>query len=244
MIAVHTFGHLRTVSQCIDLFKQNVLDVLGPHDLFIHTWSETNRRTSSWYELNAEVEPVSESTLRLVRDTLTPSAMLVEDQVVFDDERDHEHISAMKMHESVRRSMALRLGVARPKAYDAVLVTRLDIQFRVPIDIRPFFEPLSVPPFDRSVMAITRDHTAHTKSQIIADRFGGRDCFFFGSQRTMDCFASMGLDPSIYVKSPLQERTGEVCFDNFIYSQGLNFQPLNIVSQDDWNVVRQWTPTA
>ena len=239
MIAVHTFGHLRTVLQCLDGFCEHVLAPLGEYDLFIHTWSETNRRTPSWYEVKVDIAPVGEDLVGRVRDRLRPAAMAVDEQVVDEADERLEYVSALKMHESIRRGVALRRGMQPAKDYRLVLFTRLDVAFRAPVDIAQFAEDVNRPPLERSVLCISRDHTSWSKSIWMSDRFGGRDVLFFGSQPTMDRFAEIGLDRRIYIRHPKHERTGEVAFDNFIYSQGLNLQVLNIISQDDWNVVRE-----
>lgn len=80
-IAVQLSGHLRTYQVCAPYLKKHLLD-LYDCDLFIHTWSQTEHTSQSWYDDGVRAAPTSvdDRTRKSINEIYSPKKIKIETQ--------------------------------------------------------------------------------------------------------------------------------------------------------------------
>ncbi|MCJ2087483.1 hypothetical protein MKK88_16055 [Methylobacterium sp. E-005] len=235
-VAIHYFGHLRTFRDCLPSHKQFLIAGSHQFDVFLHTWDHSDRRTESWYKVNGEIRNVENSDLEFLKKELAPVACSIEPQIFSPGERDLEYISSRKMHESLRKSLRLRLSCKFSPRPDLVIVIRPDILLKRQLDLDYLHTITQDPWLQRAVLTPTHHHPPCGIFQT--DRLAGRDSILIGSDEALSHFGSIGLDPSIYSRFPRYNQVGECFFDNFIFQRHLRWVPIEFLAPEDWEIRR------
>ncbi len=232
-IALHLHGHLRTFRECLPTLKNLFLAGFDV-DCFIHTWDLLERTTPSWRQSDIKPDPVQRDDIDYLIELLAPKRISVETQIP--GELGEEFMSISKSHESLRKSISLRIHSEYAyKEYALCLVTRPDIFIKKSINIDAI---VSILQGCSNKTLLQASYVYPTKSIWMSDSFGGRDCLFFGSAQVVSSFATIGLDSSIYYKISSMERTGEVYFDNFLRDKGICSEIIKFSAPDAWEIKR------
>jgi hypothetical protein len=172
-----------------------------------------------------------------LNEVLRPVRIIIEPQNLTDVDQKLRFVSSIKMHESIRKSIRLRLDIKFKRQPDLVVIIRPDILLKNRLDLAYLAEVVRDPWLRYAILSPTYHHPPSGMFQT--DRLAARDSILIGSHAATACLSSIGIDRSIYHKFERYNQVGEIFFDNFLYSKNVRSVPLEFIAPRDWEILRK-----
>lgn len=235
-IAVQISGHLRTFEKCAPTLKEHLLEQYDC-DVFIHTWSQTEHETKSWYDNSAKstLQPVEDNILSAINKFYSPKSIKIETQNLF------QETGYFGTHNKVKISLQgvkymtygqyqankLREAYEQENAvnYDYVVVIRPDIMLFAKLDFDLYKKEFS---FFKDICI----HFVHNPevNKVLSKKVINfpliADCYFFSTPHIISKITRLFEEFDFYFKEinsilPPQMDSPETAFFEYIHQKGI-----------------------
>lgn len=217
-VAIEFYGHLRTFKKTvIDIQKYLIHQFKIQPDIFIHTWDHTDHSDVAWHNESGQKRgtSVTQADIDFLRNNYNPKAILVEPQIIPTDDKQYmmlmtENLTPFSVINNIFytkwKSNELRKEYQEENniSYDFVVQARLDLYFRVPLQIERYFNyrtlikknPIEINLSNKLFYASDRwIESCHNDDIIYA---GGSDILYFGTPHVIDQAVSVYKNISQY----------------------------------------------
>lgn len=200
-VAVILYGHLRTFSRCAPALLKHIRTPLNA-DLFLHTWSELDSTTPTWYPENWKINKDISNIKDCVEKTYSPTCFQIDTPIVREEIKneflyDHNkkpRISLMGLYSamtSLKRAMELLNQFEKKEKvkYEYIIVTRPDIYFECSTTL--FFNK-NIQIFDEGIIGCNALSVDQFKiGDCLINRKTGFDTAFWGAKSSILKFSRM-----------------------------------------------------
>lgn len=253
-IAVCIYGHLRTYENCIDNLKKKLLSKYDT-DIFMHTWSTSERETS--YEYRKEIPLVNNTDTSGCSEKLYAlynlKSLVIEKQearekefgyyILHDKTIDGKKASLWGVHcmfHSMMEANKLREEYEKQNniKYDFVLFIRPDVLLIKEFNLENYIYPLKEDELKKSFFCCAG---AMWNTRINDIRmFGGGDYLFFASPEAIsNIFDNIPkMLEQLYDGIQLKDRVIENYFHFMIKDLGYNFWIIDYIIHRDFTILR------
>jgi hypothetical protein len=199
-VAIQLYGHLRTFQSCASSLKKYISSNENV-DVFIHTWSETEHNTRSWYPDGFREEPkiLDESILNDIQELYKPKGLVIDQQPLFSEKGHfgtHEkvQISLMGLKHSmysINQANLLREKYQQQEnvQFDLVFVTRPDTEFQELISFPDFEQYFNF--YNNTLIHLVHRHELNVRERQLITYPQMIDVAFFGKPDTVSTATGM-----------------------------------------------------
>ncbi len=246
-VAILLYGHLRTFLKCAPNLLEYIRKPFNA-DLFLHTWSELDSTTPSWYPEDWKIRNEDINIREIVEKTYNPTAYQIDNPLINEeiknkflfDSNSQPRINLMGIYSawsSFKKSSKLLTEYEKlsQENYDFILVTRPDIYFNNSTTL--FFK--------RNLYKVHQDEIGCNPISIdnfLIDKFlfnrkTGFDTVFWGAKNTILKFSKF-VDDYDYIfidkdsifsnKRSIGVFWPEVFYEIYLNSKGISLQCFNL----------------
>jgi hypothetical protein len=199
-VAIQLYGHLRTFQSCAVSLEKYIFSNENV-DVFIHTWSETEHNTRSWYPDSFREEPkiLDKKILNDIQQLYKPKGLIIDQQPLFSEEGHfgtHEKVQISLL--GLKHSMysIYQANLLREKyqqqeniKYDLVFITRPDIEFQELIRFLEFDRYFNF--YNNTLIHLVHRHELNVRERQLITYPQMIDVAFFGKPDTVSIATGM-----------------------------------------------------